>query len=312
MKKVLITGFQPFGGESINPALEAVKILDGEVINGYQVVTCELPVVRFDSINQLKKHIDKVNPDAVITVGQAGGRPDITIERIGINIDDYRIPDNAGNQPIDQIIEADGPIAYWATLPIKRMVHAIKQAGVAASVSNSAGTYVCNHLLYSLLHYLKQTNRAHIPAGFVHIPYLPEQMAVRFGGDSQAPTMSLDTLKKGFTAMIAALAPSEVKQITPNEAKAIVESKKPYIIVDVRSAEEFAEGHIEGAIHISHDTIEEASQEKLQDITKHILLYCHSGGRSQEAAEKLVQLGYASVYNFGGVSNEDWTFELVK
>lgn len=205
MKKVLITGFQPFGGESINPALEAVKILNGKVINGYEVVTCELPVVRYESVDLLKKYIAEIEPDAIITVGQAGGRPDITVERIGINVDDYRIPDNAGNQPIDEPVVGDGPIAYWATLPIKEMVNGMKKAGVSASVSNSAGTYVCNHLLYGLLHHLKSIGKENIPAGFVHIPYLPEQMAVRVGADSQAPTMSLETLEKGFTAMIGAL-----------------------------------------------------------------------------------------------------------
>ena len=122
-----------------------------------------------------------------------------TVERIGINIDDFRIPDNKGNQPVD------APIAYWATLPVKKMVANMKAAGISASVSNSAGTYVCNHLLYGVLHLLATAGKAHIPAGFVHIPYLPEQMAVRKGLESQYPTMGVETLVKGFTAMIEAL-----------------------------------------------------------------------------------------------------------
>ena len=121
-----------------------------------------------------------------------------TVERIGINIDDFRIPDNKGNQPVDEPIAKDGPISYWATLPIKKMVANMKSAGISASVSNSAGTYVCNHLLAT-------AGKAHIPAGFVHIPHLPEQIAVRKGIESQYPTMGVETLVKGFTAMIEAL-----------------------------------------------------------------------------------------------------------
>ena len=146
-----------------------------------------------------------MQPNAVITIGQAGGRPDITVERVGINIDDFRIPDNKGNQPIDEPVVTGGPVAYWATLPIKKMVANVKAQGIPASVSNSAGTYVCNHLLYGLLHYLTTQGKTAIPAGFIHIPYLPEQMAVRSGKDAQVATMSLDTLLKGFEAMIAAL-----------------------------------------------------------------------------------------------------------
>lgn len=121
-----------------------------------------------------------------------------TFERIGISIDDFRIPDNKGNQPVDEPIFLTGPIAYWATLPVKKMVANMKAAGISASVSNSAGTYVCNHLLAT-------AGKAHIPASFVHIPYLPEQMAVRKGLESQYPTRGVETLVKGFTAMIEAL-----------------------------------------------------------------------------------------------------------
>lgn len=205
MKKLLITGFQPFDGESVNPALEVAKGLQGKTINGYEVIAREIPVVRFEALKAVQAAIEELQPDAVITIGQAGGRPDITVERVGINIDDFRIPDNKGNQPIDEPVVTGGPVAYWATLPIKKMVANVKAQGIPASVSNSAGTYVCNHLLYGLLHYLTTQGKMAIPAGFIHIPYLPEQMAVRSGKDAQVATMSLDTLLKGFEAMIAAL-----------------------------------------------------------------------------------------------------------
>ena len=205
MKKMLITGFQPFDGESVNPALEVAKGLQGKTINGYEVIAREIPVVRFEALKAVQAAIEELQPDAVITIGQAGGRPDITVERVGINIDDFRIPDNKGNQPIDEPVVTGGPVAYWATLPIKKMVANVKAQGIPASVSNSAGTYVCNHLLYGLLHYLTTQGKTAIPAGFIHIPYLPEQMAVRSGKDAQVATMSLDTLLKGFEAMIAAL-----------------------------------------------------------------------------------------------------------
>lgn len=205
MKKLLITGFQPFDGESVNPALEVAKGLQGKTINGYEVIAREIPVVRFEALKAVQAAIEELQPNAVITIGQAGGRPDITVERVGINIDDFRIPDNKGNQPIDEPVVTGGPVAYWATLPIKKMVANVKAQGIPASVSNSAGTYVCNHLLYGLLHYLTTQGKTAIPAGFIHIPYLPEQIAVRSGKDAQVATMSLDTLLKGFEAMIAAL-----------------------------------------------------------------------------------------------------------
>ena len=205
MTKLLITGFQPFDGESVNPALEVAKGLQGKTINGYEVIAREIPVVRFEALKAVQAAIEELQPNAVITIGQAGGRPDITVERVGINIDDFRIPDNKGNQPIDEPVVTGGPVAYWATLPIKKMVANVKAQGIPASVSNSAGTYVCNHLLYGLLHYRTTQGKTAIPAGFIHIPYLPEQMAVRSGKDAQVATMSLDTLLKGFEAMIAAL-----------------------------------------------------------------------------------------------------------
>ncbi|MCZ4058976.1 pyroglutamyl-peptidase I [Pantoea sp. LMR881] len=186
MKTVLMTAFEPFGGEDINPSWEAVRALEGKQIAGATIVTRQLPVV-FSTVSEvLYRALDEVKPDAIISVGQAGGRSDITVERIGINVDDARIPDNAGKQPIDEAIVADGPAAYFSRLPIKAIVAAVREAGIPASVSQTAGTFTCNRVMYSLLHWLHtQGNPAR--GGFIHIPYLPEQAAHHPG----APSMSL-------------------------------------------------------------------------------------------------------------------------
>ncbi|MGY0615511.1 pyroglutamyl-peptidase I [Vibrio sp. FJH11] len=190
MKKILITGFEPFGGDTINPALEAVKRLEEVAIDGGIIVTCHVPVTRYDSINAVIEAIETHQPDCVITVGQAAGRAAITTERIAINVDDFRIPDNGGHQPIDEPIVAEGPDAYFTTLPIKRVVQALQDQGIPCQVSNSAGTFVCNHLFYGVQHYLKDKPVRH---GFVHIPLLPEQNPM---GDQ--PTMALDTIVEGL------------------------------------------------------------------------------------------------------------------
>jgi len=190
MKKLLITGFEPFGGEDKNPALEAVKRLEGLELEGVKIVTCSVPVVLQHSIDAVIEAIKLHTPDYVMTVGQAGGRSAITPERVAINIDDYRIPDNAGNQPIDQKVQENGPDAYLSTLPIKGMVKAMQDKGIPAQVSNTAGTFVCNHLFYGIQHYLRDTNIKH---GFVHIPLMNGQCT-----DGTKPTMSLDTIVEGL------------------------------------------------------------------------------------------------------------------
>ena len=197
MKKILITGFEPFGGELINPALVAVNKLDGKIVHGCEIVTRTLPVVWQKSIQALRQAIDEVNPIVVITVGQAGGRPDITIERVAVNIDDYRIPDNEGNQPIDEPIVAGGPVGYLSTLPLKNAVIDMRAKGIPASVSNTAGTFVCNHLFYGLMHHLNASANF-CRGGFVHIPYLPEQAANHPG----APSMSLDTIVAALAIIV--------------------------------------------------------------------------------------------------------------
>lgn len=199
MSKILVTGFEPFGGDTVNPALEAIKVLEGRLIGNCQVVTRALPVVKGKSIAAIAAYIEEVKPELVLAVGQAYGRPDITFERVAINVDDFRIKDNEGNQPVDDPIIVDGPAAYWSTLPIKAMVEAVRAGGIPASVSNTAGTFVCNHLFYGLMHTLAQKpNPCH--GGFVHIPYLPEQAAQSPGQSS----MALETIVCGLELALAA------------------------------------------------------------------------------------------------------------
>jgi len=196
-KKILVTGFDPFGGEKINPALEAVKRLPDK-IGDIKIVKCEIPTVFGKSTDVLLSAVRNECPSAVLCIGQAGGRPNITVERIAINCDDANIKDNEGNQPVDSKIAADGPAAYFTTLPIKAMVKDMLAAGIPATVSNTAGTFVCNHIMYSILHYAAQ-NYPDMKAGFVHIPYLPQQTADK-------PSMSLDCILKGLECMIKTIA----------------------------------------------------------------------------------------------------------
>lgn len=197
MKTLLITGFEPFGGDNVNPALEAVKRLENYQLDGAKIVTCSVPVALQRSIDVVAKTIKTHQPDYVMTIGQAAGRTAITPERVAINIDDYRIPDNDGNQPIDKKIVVNGPDAYFSTLPIKAMVKAIQDKGIPAQVSNTAGTYVCNHLFYGVQHYLRETNINH---GFVHIPLMTGQCI-----DGKQPTMSLDLIVEGLAAAAQAI-----------------------------------------------------------------------------------------------------------
>ena len=170
--KIIVTGFDPFGGEKINPSIECVKALPD--IEGVELIRLELPTVFKESAKRLNEVINNVKPDAVLSVGQAGGRAGITMERIAINVDDARIPDNISQQPIDEAIQLDGEAAYFTTLPIKRIVKAIREAGISAEVSNSAGTFVCNHIMYQALFAATKADKP-FKAGFMHIPFIPEQ-----------------------------------------------------------------------------------------------------------------------------------------
>ncbi|MGJ0126047.1 pyroglutamyl-peptidase I [Pantoea sp. RHCKP32] len=189
MKTVLITAFEPFGGETINPSWEAVRTLEGKAIGGAKIVIRQLPVIFREVLGVLNQALEEIRPDAVLSVGQAGGRSDITVERIGINVDDARIPDNAGHQPVDEPVVAGGPAAYFSRLPIKAIVAAVREAGIPASVSQTAGTFTCNRVMYGLLHWLQQ-QESPARGGFIHIPYLPEQAAQHPG----APSMALATI----------------------------------------------------------------------------------------------------------------------
>ena len=171
-RTVLLTGFEPFAGETINPSGEIVRRLHGVVIAGHRIEGVQLPCVFGAAIRELRKQIRAVKPAMVVCLGQAGGRADITPERVAINVDDARIADNAGRQPVDRAIAKQGPAAYWSTLPIKAIVAALKARGMPASVSQTAGTFVCNHVFYGLMHEL---HGRRVRGGFIHVPFLPEQ-----------------------------------------------------------------------------------------------------------------------------------------
>lgn len=198
---VLVTGFEPFNKEAINPAWEAVRQLDGWTCNGALVVARQLPCVFGRANAVLADAIAELSPVLVIAVGQAGGRSDISVERIAINVDDAPIPDNASGQPVDAAIAADGPAGYFSTLPIKAIVAALRAAGIPASVSQTAGTFVCNHVFYGVMHHLARGGAAlaGVKAGFIHIPYLPQQAAAHPG----APSMALADMVTGLRSAIA-------------------------------------------------------------------------------------------------------------
>lgn len=197
--KILITGFDPFGGETTNPAIESVKRIDENIENA-EIKKLEIPTVFHKSADVLEEAIKDFKPDAILCVGQAGGRFDITVERVAINQDDARIADNEGNQPIDTPIREDGKNAYFASLPIKRIVEEIRKDNIPASVSNSAGTFVCNHIMYQAL-YLSEKYGIE-KAGFIHVPFLPEQVIDK----ANTPSMSLDNIVKGLNAAVKTIA----------------------------------------------------------------------------------------------------------
>ena len=197
--KILVTGFDPFGGEAINPAWEAVSRLPKE-IEGAEIVTVQIPTVFGDSAKRLFEAVEQQQPDAVVCVGQAGGRFGITPERVAINVDDARIADNKGQQPLDTVIQADGAPAYFTTLPVKAMVEAVKAAGLPASLSNTAGTFVCNHIMYQNLYYLAK-HHPNTQGVFIHVPYVTEQVVDKPGQAS----MALADIVKGLTVCLETL-----------------------------------------------------------------------------------------------------------
>jgi pyroglutamyl-peptidase len=194
---ILLTGFEPFEQEPINPSWEAARALDGWQCEGARVAARQLPCIFGTALEVLDALLAELKPVLVLCVGQAGGRSQLSLERVAINVDDARIADNAGRQPIDQPIYGDGPAAYFSTLPIKGMVKAMRTAGTPAEVSQTAGTFVCNHVFYGLMHSLGQYTPT-VRGGFMHIPYIPSQ-AARHPGQ---PSLALDTVIDGLRAAL--------------------------------------------------------------------------------------------------------------
>lgn len=202
--KVLITGFDPFGGESVNPAYEAVKLLP-DTIAGAQIIKLEIPTVFSKSGPAVEAGIQEHQPDIVINVGQAGGRSCVTIEKVAINLADARIPDNAGEQPVDEVLQEDGENAYFATIPVKAIVQNVRDHGIPCHVSYTAGTYVCNCVMYNVL-YMAAKKYPNIRAGFIHVPFAAEQAVDKANGMA---FMSLDMIAKSLEYAIEATVQNE-------------------------------------------------------------------------------------------------------
>lgn len=204
--KILVTGFDPFGGESLNPAWEAVKKIP-DTINGAEIKKVMIPTVFGKSAEVTEQAIEEFQPDYVLNIGQAGGRFELTPERVAINVDDARIPDNDQAQPIDAAIKEDGAAAYFTQLPVKAMVTAMKEAGVPASVSNSAGTFVCNHIMYQVQYMIDQ-KYPDLKGGFMHVPFIPSQVLDKPG----KPAMNLEDIAKGITKALEAIVEFDGKE----------------------------------------------------------------------------------------------------
>jgi pyroglutamyl-peptidase len=194
MTKVLMTGFAPFGGEPVNPSWQAVSLL---AARRDDVAAVELPCEFSASLPALRRAVDEHRPSLVVCVGQAGGRLEVTPERVAVNLIDARIPDNAGEQPVDVPVVPDGPAAYFTTLPVKACVAAIRAAGVPASVSHTAGTYVCNQVFYGLMHLL--STLPDVRGGFVHVPFSPEQVAA---SGKAAPSLGVDRIADALEVLV--------------------------------------------------------------------------------------------------------------
>lgn len=190
-KRLLITGFDPFGGQALNPSWSAVEQLP-DTIGDYILYKLPIPTVFGEASGKVLEMAAKIQPHMILCIGLAGGRKAVTPERIAVNIRDARIPDNAGIQPIDEPIVPGAPAAYFSTVPIKAMVAAIQSRGLPGEVSNSAGTFVCNDVLYTLLHHYAGTD---VKAGFLHVPYLPQQ---------GTPSLTLEQITAALEAAIEA------------------------------------------------------------------------------------------------------------
>jgi pyroglutamyl-peptidase len=198
--KALVTGFEPFGGDKVNPAFEALRQLPPR-LGKLAITTRALPTAFGRAIAVLEDAVLTTAPDIVLAVGLAGGRAALSLERVAINIDDARIPDNDGQQPIDRPIAAGGPPAYFTTLPIKAAVKALREAGLPAAVSNSAGTFVCNHVFYGLMH-LAACRGLALRGGFLHVPWLPSQAAQQGNAAGGVPSMALADITRGIEIIL--------------------------------------------------------------------------------------------------------------
>ena len=197
--KILITAFDPFGGESVNPALEAVKQMKDEIA-GARLIKLVIPTVFGKSAERVHEAMAAEKPDAVLCIGQAGGRFGVTPERVAINIDDARIKDNEGNQPIDLPVRRDGAPAYFTSLPVKAMVRAITDKGLPSSLSNTAGTFVCNHIMYNVLYYIDK-EFPDTKGGFIHVPYIHNQVTAK----PNTPSMSITDIVTALEAAVEAI-----------------------------------------------------------------------------------------------------------
>lgn len=198
--RALVTGFEPFGGDAVNPSHEVLLRLPSRA-GCLAVATCVLPTAFDRALEVLDQAITRAAPDVVLGLGLAGGRSALSLERIAINLNDARIADNDGRQPIDTPVVPGGPAAYFVTLPLKAAAAALREAGLPAIVSNTAGTFVCNHVFYGMLH-LAATRRPEMRAGFLHLPYLPAQAAAHDG----APSMALDDIVRGVAIVLTVAA----------------------------------------------------------------------------------------------------------
>jgi pyroglutamyl-peptidase len=198
---ILVTGFEPFGGEALNPAEELLRGLEGARVADHAVVTALLPVAFGEGLRVLERELERVRPVVLLGVGQAGGRARLSVERVALNLIDARIPDNAGLQPVDVPVIPGAPPAYFSSLPVKLMLKAMLERGVPAELSMSAGTYVCNAVFFAMEH-LAATRTPGLRAGFIHVPYLPAQAAAHPG----APSLDLGTMREGVLAALEAAA----------------------------------------------------------------------------------------------------------
>jgi len=198
MKRVLLTAFEPFGGQSLNPSQEVARVLQGVTFEGLSLEICVLPVERFRAVARTLEAMKRFTPDVVVMLGEAGGRTGLTLETVAVNLDDFQIPDAAGQQPRGESIVGSGPWELYATLSVQVLVDRLTKAGFPAALSSDAGRYLCNRLLYVVLYTIAQAG-FHTQAGFIHLPYLPEQTLQQ---EPRKPSLPLETQVAALTLLL--------------------------------------------------------------------------------------------------------------